>query len=442
MAETGSNAAASNTGRAVPERELSVRHRGRLAQIGIFFFKFLKMFIQQGDWKVLPMSALIAGLVSIVISEDFLLTAEGTMIGALAMTCVCIWNGCFNSIQVICRERDVIKREHRSGMHISSYILAHMMYQLLLCVMQTVVTLYMTKLLGVRYPDEGMFTPWFLLDFGITMFLITYASDMMSLFISSICHSTTTAMTIMPFVLIFQLVFSGSMLTLPAAVKPVSSLTISCPGINAMSAQADTNKLPYAVVPSILQNVKGGKIKATVTLGQVLDLLSDENNETIRGIRELEIGKETTIGGMMENLGQSDLYAELRETEVAAGFTLGDILNMLDGTGALDQYKDYKISPVTTVGEAVDYLAQNESVKARRDESITIETTAGDVISLIGENNVREFLSDTMIRSGYNPLYEQTRENVLGPWLTILLFAAVFAALSIVSLEFIDKDKR
>lgn len=442
MADSGLNAAASNTGGAVPERELRSRHRGRLAQIGIFFFKFLKMFIRQGDWKVLPMAALIAGLVSIVISEDFLLTAEGTMIGALAMTCVCIWNGCFNSIQVICRERDVIKREHRSGMHISSYILAHMMYQLLLCVMQTVVTLYMTKILGVRFPAEGLFTPWFLLDFGITMFLITYASDMMSLFISALCHSTTTAMTIMPFVLIFQLVFSGSMLSLPAAVKPVSSLTISCPGINAMSAQADTNKLPYAVVPSMLRNIKGGKIKASITLGQVLDLLGNEDNETIRGIRELEIGEETTLGEMMENLSENELYAELRETEAAGGFTLGDILSVLESTGVLEQYKDVEIDTVTTVGEAVDYLAQDENVIAKRNESITIETTAGDVIELIGEDNVRDFLSDTMIRSGYNPLYEKTRENILRPWLTILLFAVVFAVLSIVSLEFIDKDKR
>ena len=46
---------------------------------------------------------------------------EGTLMGAFAIACVCIWTGSFNSIQVICRERDVIKREHRAGMHISSY---------------------------------------------------------------------------------------------------------------------------------------------------------------------------------------------------------------------------------------------------------------------------------------------------------------------------------
>ena len=136
-------------------RRFHARHRGRGAQVWIYLGKLLRMFVYQSDWKVLPMAALIAGLVGMVIRKKMFLNMEGTLMGAFAMVCVCIWNGCFNSIQVICRERDVIKREHRSGMHISSYILAHMIYQFLLCVLQTGVTLYVTKLTGVQYPSEG-----------------------------------------------------------------------------------------------------------------------------------------------------------------------------------------------------------------------------------------------------------------------------------------------
>ena len=165
--------------------DFQVRHVGRLYQARIYFVKFLRMFIFEGDWKVLPMAALIAGLVSIVVAADFFLTSEGTLIGTLAFACICIWNGCFNSIQVVCRERDVLKREHRSGMHISAYVLAHMLYQCLLCVLQVIVTLIVTKLLGVSFPEKGLLTPWMIVDFGITMFLITYAADMMSLFVSS-----------------------------------------------------------------------------------------------------------------------------------------------------------------------------------------------------------------------------------------------------------------
>ena len=120
---------------------MTIRHRGRGAQVWIYLGKMLRMFVYQNDWKVLPMAALIAGLVGMVIHKRMFLTMEGTLMGAFAMVCVCIWNGCFNSIQVICRERDVIKREHRSGMHISSYIVSHMLYQAFLCLAQTAVTL-------------------------------------------------------------------------------------------------------------------------------------------------------------------------------------------------------------------------------------------------------------------------------------------------------------
>lgn len=102
----------------------------------------------------------------------------------------------------------MIKREHRSGMHISSYIVSHMVYQAFLCLAQTAVTLYVTQLTGVKYPEAGAVTPVFAVEFMISMFLITYASDMMSLWVSALAKNTTTAMTIMPFVLIFQLVFA------------------------------------------------------------------------------------------------------------------------------------------------------------------------------------------------------------------------------------------
>ena len=53
----------------------------------------------------------------------------------------------------------MIKREHRSGMHISSYIVSHMVYQAFLCLAQTAVTLYVTQLTGVKYPEAGAAGP-------------------------------------------------------------------------------------------------------------------------------------------------------------------------------------------------------------------------------------------------------------------------------------------
>ena len=79
---------------------MTVRYRGRAEQIGIYFGKFLRMFFYQNDWKVLPMAALIAGLVGMVIRTRLFKTMEGTLMGAFAMVMVCIWNGCFNTFFV------------------------------------------------------------------------------------------------------------------------------------------------------------------------------------------------------------------------------------------------------------------------------------------------------------------------------------------------------
>ena len=178
------------------------RYRGRIEQVGICFVRLLRMFVYQNDWKLLPMSVIIAGLVSLVVRNDFFVTMEGTLKGALALSCVAIWNGCFNSVQVICREREIIKREHRSGMHISSYIVSHMLYQALLCLVQSGLTIYICIVMGIKFPSKGLLTPLMIIDVGITVFLISYSSDMIALWISTLVHNTTTAMSIMPFLLI------------------------------------------------------------------------------------------------------------------------------------------------------------------------------------------------------------------------------------------------
>ena len=224
-------------------KPMTGNHRGRISQIPIYLGKNFRMFIFQNDWKVLPMSALIAGLIAFVVGENMFVTMEGQFQCSLALTCVCIWNGFFNSIQSVCRERPIIKREHRSGMHISSYVAAHLIYQFFLCAMQALITVGVCRVAGIKFPTEGFITPWFLADIWITLFLVTYAADITSLFISSMVHSTTTAMTVMPFMLIFQLVFSGGAFTLYGPAAALTNITISKYGLVALCAQGNYNGL-------------------------------------------------------------------------------------------------------------------------------------------------------------------------------------------------------
>ena len=423
-------------------RQLTVRHRGRIAQIGIYFGKFIRMFVYQSDWKMLPMAALIAGLVGFALGMDFGKNMEGTLTATFAIVCVCIWNGSFNSIQVVCRERDVIKREHRSGMHISSYIMAHMMYQLLLCLAQTVVTIVVLYLVGMRFTGAGMFTPWMVLDVGITMLLVTYAADMISLWISTLVHSTTTAMTIMPFVLIFQLIFSGGMFSLPKVVDPVVMLTISSPGLKAMASQTQINDLPYAAVNGMIHMVDTVEIGGRITVGQVLDILSDDGNKTVAELRAIPVGEEMTFREIGQKILEDEKYQDLRSEVLIGNITVGSAIEALLKMDNLDEFLDAKATKNTTLGEVVDTLSANEDVQKYRQEGLVINMTVGDAIDLIGREEVMNRIKEKTSEAMYEPNYAFTRENIIRNWLHILAFAAVFALLSIITLEFIDKDKR
>ncbi len=377
-----------------PRRQVKMRHIGRLGQMRIYFGKLLRMFLYQGDWKVLPMSALIAGLVGIVIAGRFHRYMEGTLTSSLAIMCACLWNGCFNSVQVICRERGVIKREHRSGLHISAYILAHMQYQALLCLAQTGISLYVFRFIGIDYPARGAILPSFAAEFFISMFLITYAADMMSLWLSSLARSTTAAMTIMPVLLIIQLVFSGGMMTLPEALEPVKSFTISSWGLNLITAEADYNNQELATPWNTLWGMRGTQLDATVTVGQVLDFLEESDMETVR---------------------------ELRETELSDGST---------PLGAL------------TVGDLVEMARTSENAEELRAQPIHVKTSVGELMNIVGANKIRSYVLETTSKAAFKEEYVFSARNITHYWLMLILFSAVFASLATVTLEFIDRDKR
>ncbi len=423
-------------------KQLEVRHRGRFGQIGIYFGKFLRMFIYQSDWKMLPMAAIIAGLVGFALGGGFGRTMEGTLTAVFAVVCVCIWNGSFNSIQVVCRERGVVKREHRSGMYVLSYIMSHMMYQLLLCILQTVVTEIVLHLVGMKFVGRGLFTPWLLLDVGITLLLITYAADMLSLWISTLVHSTTTAMTIMPFVLIFQLIFSGGVFSIPAVVKPIALLTISNPGLKAMASQVNINDLPYSAINGMVNMVDKVEIGGKVTVGQVLDIMSDEDNPTISELRAIEVGNTMTVREVGEDLLTKDSYADLRSEELTGNITVEEAVTALMEMEDLDELMDKEIGTITTVGGVVDYLAEDSTVQSNWDEGVDIYMTVGDAIDIIGREETMAKIEAAASEAMYEPDYENTGSNIIHNWLHLLIFILVFSVLSVFTLGFIDKDKR
>lgn len=255
------------------------QYRGWIKQTPIYLGKFFRMFLNIGDWKVIAMAALIAGLVSYVIRGSFGINMEGTLKGSLALSCICIWNGFFNSVQVICRERAIIKREHRCGMSLRAYIVAHMVYQAFLCLCQALITTIVLYASKIKLPIVGgSATPLIATDLLITLFVITFTADMLALLISAISKTTTAAMTIMPFVLIFELLFSGAVFALPDGMATlISYFTIARVGMCALCAVAGYNALPSVSVWKMLNQLQGVEYEGGMPIQSVVSSIESNN---------------------------------------------------------------------------------------------------------------------------------------------------------------------
>jgi len=213
----------------------------RFGQVKVYVGKCFRAFKNERGWKMLISAGIIAIIISWVAGDDMFLTYSATRSGAFALVCACIWTGIFNSIQSICRERAIIKRENRTGLHISSYIVAHMIYEMVLSFIQAFITTVIVVIMR-HPPTNGIFTLVFT-ELLITFFLVIFAADVLGMLVSCIAKNETAAMTAMPFVLILQLVMSGIIFELQGAASFVSNLTISKWGVNAICSISNVNMM-------------------------------------------------------------------------------------------------------------------------------------------------------------------------------------------------------
>ena len=419
-----------------------MKQPGRFAQTWICFRDAMWMFFHHRSWLVIPMGILLAAFVGYFMKDDFRISMEGTLKGVFVLTCICIWNGCFSSIQAISREREENVPQYCPGRYPSAYAFGHILFQLLISVLHTVILLLILRIYGVEMGGSGVITGRFWADFAITLLLITFAADITALWISSFCRTTKASMTILPFVLVFEILLSGTMLQLPEMLDPVSFITISRPGINSLGAISELNSQPYATVAEVIAQIEDTELSGHVTVGQVMDILTDRDNKTVEKVRNVKVGGIKTIGEVMEILLEDRRLQEVRDTRIVAGLTFGTLLSELDDTQILDDYKDREVGMELTVGEIVDAIAQNRQLQGFRDEGITFKTTPGDLMGLMGKEKTLKLIEDQVASASYDPDYEPTVDNVRANWIHLVVFIAIFVTLILITIMIAARIKQ
>ena len=148
----------------------------------------------------------------------------------------------FDSIQEICKERVILKREYMANLKLPCYMMSKFVLQMLLGMVQTD-TLTMVFLTLTKSKEKGIFLRNFRIEILFTIWLTVVAAIAMGFIISSIAKSGDKAMTAAPFVLIIQLLFSGILFNLEGMGKKISYCTVSRWSVEALGSIARLNKL-------------------------------------------------------------------------------------------------------------------------------------------------------------------------------------------------------
>lgn len=221
-----------------------------LLQIQIYTKKFFRTLRRESIVSVF-IGIIITMLVMYVTQENMFKYYEGTKSGFFSLICVCIWIGIFNSIQLVCREKnDIVKDELDKSLRATSYMASHFIYQFLLCMVQSIIVFIVFM---IFVGDKMTGSP---LAYLITIFLIMYASDAMAFVISAAVPSPIVAMTVMPLLLLVQLVMAGVLFELNGMAKTVANFTVSKWGMSIFGMIGDiTNNFPSKVGGEALTQV-------------------------------------------------------------------------------------------------------------------------------------------------------------------------------------------
>ncbi|MDO5346289.1 MAG: FHA domain-containing protein [Lachnospiraceae bacterium] len=224
------------------------RSRARLSQILILIMRYMEL-IKNDLQRLLLLFAqpvLIAILLSVVANENAFYLYDDTKSILFSLSCAGIWIGLFNSIQEICKERAILKREYMGNLKLSYYTFSKFFVQTLLGAVQA---LLMTAIFSgmVGHPAEGILFADPFAETFVTVWLTIEASMAIGFVISALVRNGDRAMTMAPFVLIIQLLFSGILFRLEGAGSKIAYFTVSKWSVESLGSIAVLNDLPLKI---------------------------------------------------------------------------------------------------------------------------------------------------------------------------------------------------
>lgn len=184
-------------------------------------------------------------LLTLVASDNIYSSYDDTKAILFSMGCACIWLGLLNSVQEICKEKVILQKEHMADLKLSAYLLSKFIVQGILAFIQaTLVVWIFQKIVGQSEYNILIDSFW---DAQIICFLSILSAASLGLFISSLVKNSNIAMSIIPLLLVPQLLFSGILFKLEGATDLVSNIIICRWSVEGLGTSVNLNELTHLI---------------------------------------------------------------------------------------------------------------------------------------------------------------------------------------------------
>ena len=159
-----------------------------------------------------------------------------------SLTCAAFWIGMLNSIQEICKERDIFEREKISTVRILPYVSSKLVIIAFLCLFQALTLIGVVRAFTGEFPANDFGVASFF-GFFLTTFLTVYCAACLGLAVSALSPNADRAMAIAPILLLPQILFSGVVFELEEFMSYLSNAIPSKLSMQSFGVLSNLNDL-------------------------------------------------------------------------------------------------------------------------------------------------------------------------------------------------------
>jgi ABC transport system ATP-binding/permease protein len=201
---------------------------------------------------LLLQAPIIGGILALVAGQNIFASGKSPANAQqvlFVLSIAAVWLGCSNAAKEITKETPIYMRERLVNLRVVPYVMSKVVVLSLLCLVQSVM-LAGIVMLGAGVPPTGGLLPP-AVEMIVGVWLTTMGGLGMGLLISAMASNVDKATSIVPIILVPQIILAGVVFELKDSGEVLSYVTISKWSIDTLGTTADVNRMFYTLAGDV-----------------------------------------------------------------------------------------------------------------------------------------------------------------------------------------------